>query len=193
MSSIATMRGDGGETALVGGVRVSKSSTRVEAYGNVDELSAQLGFARSICEDAALADLVHGIQRDLFVVGAVLATAPSSPRKPEPLATALVDRLTAEVHRLEAVDGMLSDWALPGGHRGAAAFDVARTVCRRAERATVRVIETGEAVQPEVVAYLNRLSDLLWLMGRKLELDAGVNASVRTETGRTGNRWSRAW
>ena len=70
---------------------------------------------------------------------------------------------------------------------------MARTVCRRAERAVVRLVESGEVVQPTILAYLNRLSDLLWLLGRKLELDAGVSGSLRAATGKTGNRWSRAW
>jgi cob(I)alamin adenosyltransferase len=88
---------------------------------------------------------------------------------------------------------MLSDWSLPGDHRTAAAFNLARTICRRAERGVVRLHESGEAVQPSILGYLNRLSDLLWLFARKLELDAGVNSSLRMQTGKDGNRWSRAW
>ena len=88
---------------------------------------------------------------------------------------------------------MLSDWSVPGTHTAAAAFDVSRTVCRRAERSVVRLVESGDAVQPTILAYLNRLSDLLWLIGRKLELDAGVSGSLRAQTGKAGNRWSRAW
>jgi cob(I)alamin adenosyltransferase len=88
---------------------------------------------------------------------------------------------------------MLSDWSVPGDHVAAAAFNVARTVCRRAERGVVRLAESGEPVQPVIVAYLNRLSDLLWLVARKLEHDAGINSSLRAQTGRDGNRWSRAW
>ncbi|NOT24735.1 MAG: ATP:cob(I)alamin adenosyltransferase, partial [Acidobacteria bacterium] len=96
-------------------------------------------------------------------------------------------------HRLEAIEGLLSDWTIAGAHSAAAAFDVARTVCRRAERGIVRLAEAGEPVAPGILAYVNRLSDLLWLFGRKLELDAGVSGSLRAETGRAGNRWSRAW
>ena len=88
---------------------------------------------------------------------------------------------------------MLADWSIPGEHRAAAAFDVARTICRRAERALVRLQEAGAAVQPAILAYVNRLSDLLWLFGRKLEHDAGVSGSLREVTGKTGNRFSRAW
>src|SRR5436190_1832679 len=120
MRSISTTRGDGGETGLAGGIRVSKASRRVNAYGNVDELNAALGFARSICDDADIRDV-------------------------------------------------LADWSISGELTTAAAFDVARTVCRRAERGVVRLAESGEAIPPATLAYLNRLSDLLWIMARKLE------------------------
>jgi cob(I)alamin adenosyltransferase len=191
--SIATMKGDGGQTSLAGGVRVSKSSIRVGTYGTIDELNSSIGFARSICDDAELAAFAKRIQQELFTIGSALATPPTSP-KPQPVIDpALVDRLTAEVHRIEAIEGMLADWSIPGEHTAAAAFDVARTICRRAERDIVRLIESGEPVPALVLPYVNRLSDLLWLFGRKLEHDAGVNASLREQTGKTGNRFSRAW
>jgi len=187
------MRGDGGETSLAGGVRVSKASARVDTYGTIDELNSSLGFARSICEDAEMASFTKGVQQDLFKIGSSLATPPESPKPQIEIDGALVDRLTAEVHRIEAIDGLLADWSIPGEHRTAAAFDVARTICRRAERALVRLQEAGAVVQPSLLAYVNRLSDVLWLFGRKLEHDAGVNASLRDATGKTGNRFSRAW
>jgi cob(I)alamin adenosyltransferase len=191
--SISTMRGDGGETSLAGGVRVSKGSLRVETYGTVDELNSSLGFARSICEDAAVASFTKSIQQDLFRIGSSLATPAESPKPQVAIDPALVDRLTAEVHRVEAIEGILADWSIPGEHRTAAAYDVARTICRRAERSLVRLLESGAAVQPAILAYLNRLSDLLWLFGRKLEHDAGVSGSLREVTGKAGNRFSRAW
>ena len=193
MSSISTMRGDGGETSLAGGVRVSKASARVDTYGTIDELNSTLGFARSICEDEAVAAFTKSVQQDLFAIGSSLATPTESPKPQIVIDPVLVDRLTAEVHRIEGTDGILADWSIPGEHRAAAAFDVARTVCRRAERALVRLQEAGAVVQPAILAYVNRLSDLLWLFGRKLELDAGVSGSLREATGRTGNRFSRAW
>ena len=193
MRSISTMRGDGGETSLAGGIRVSKGSARVETYGTVDELNSVMGFARSICEDAEIAALTKTIQQDLFRIGSSLARPEDSPKAPVPIESDLVDRLTTEVHRIEAIEGILADWSIPGEHRAAAAFDVARTVCRRAERQLVRLLESGGAAQPAILPYLNRLSDLLWLFGRKLEHDAGVNASLRDVTGKTGNRFSRAW
>jgi len=193
MGSISTMKGDSGETGLAGGIRVSKSSLRVDAYGTVDELNSTLGFARSICDDEQIVNLTIGIQKELFKVGSALATPPESPKPQIPIGTEMVERLTIEVHRLEAIEGILSDWSVPGALSVAAAFDIARTVCRRAERGVVRLVESGEPVQPTIVAYLNRLSDLLWLIGRKLEHAAGVSGSLRAETGKTGNRWSRAW
>jgi cob(I)alamin adenosyltransferase len=191
--SISTMRGDGGETSLAGGLRVSKASERVETYGTIDELISSLGFARSICEDADIAALTKGIQKDLFTIGSSLATPAESPKPQVPVEPSLVDHLTTEVHRIEAIDGILADWSIPGEHRAAAAFDVARTICRRAERALVRLQEGGVAVQPAILAYVNRLSDLVWLFGRKLEHDAGVSSSLREATGKAGNRFSRAW
>ena len=156
MRSISTMRGDGGETSLAGGVRVSKGSLRVETYGTVDELNSSLGFARSICEDAEIAAFTKGVQQDLFRIGSSLATPAESPKPQIVIDPALTERLTAEVHRLEAIEGMLADWSIPGEHTGAAAaFDVARTICRRAERSLVRFQESGAAVQPAILPYIN--------------------------------------
>jgi cob(I)alamin adenosyltransferase len=191
--SISTMRGDGGETSLAGGVRVSKASARVEAYGTIDELNSSLGFARSICDDGEIAAFTKAVQQDLFRIGSSLATPTESPKPQVIIDPTVVDRLTAEVHRIEAIEGMLADWSIPGEHTAAAAFDMARTICRRGERALVRLQEAGAVVQPAILAYVNRLSDLLWLFGRKLERDAGVSGSLREVTGKTGNRFSRAW
>jgi cob(I)alamin adenosyltransferase len=193
MGSISTTRGDSGQTGLAGGIRVSKASLRVEAYGTIDELNSAIGLARSLCDDEPLAELARRIQLELFKLGSALATPPDSPKPPVPIDAALVDALTAEVHRLEAIEGLLADWSLPGGCPASAAFDVARTVCRRAERGVVRLMESGEGVPPASLPYLNRLSDLLWLAGRKIDHDAGVDGSVRAMTGKSGNRFSRAW
>jgi cob(I)alamin adenosyltransferase len=192
-SSISTTRGDNGQTGLAGGIRVSKASLRVDTYGNVDELNSTLGFARSICEDTEIVELSKRIQRDLFTIGSSLATPPASPKAQVAVTTEMVDALTAEVHRFEAIEGVLADWSLPGTLPVTAAFDVARTVCRRAERGVVSLIENGEPVQPAILPYLNRLSDLLWIVGRKLEHDAGVSGSLREVTGKVGSRFSRAW
>ena len=156
-------------------------------------MNAAIAFARSICEQPAIAAFAKSVQQDLFKVASALATPPASPKPQVPIDTAMVDRLTGEVHRIEAIEGMLSDWSLSGDLAVAAAFNLARTVCRRAERAVVRLAESEDAVQPAILAYLNRLSDLLWLFARQLEHDAGINSSLREQTGKGGNRWSRAW
>ena len=190
--SIATKQGDTGQTGLIGGTRVSKADRRVEAYGTIDELGAQMGFARSICEDNEVHALTKAIQRELFIISGSIAN-PLAAKKDSPDVTAeMVEGLTMEVHRIEKMEGILSDWSLPGEHVAAAAFDVARTICRRAERCVVRLAESGEEISAETVAYLNRLSDLLWLFGRLLELRAGIDTSLRDENHR-GSRWSRAW
>jgi cob(I)alamin adenosyltransferase len=191
--SIATQRGDTGQTSLAGGIRVSKGAIRVEAYGGVDELNAALALARSICDTPGIASLTRSIQQDLFKIASAIATPPDSAKAPVQIGGEMVERLTIEVHRIEAIDGMLSDWSLSGDLAVAAAFNLARTVCRRAERGVVRLAESGGAVQPETLAYLNRLSDLLWLIARQLEHEAGINSSLRDQTGKGGNRWSRAW
>jgi cob(I)alamin adenosyltransferase len=192
ITSIATKRGDGGQTSLAGGTRVSKGHLWVEAYDTIDELNSAMGFARSICENPEVHEIVKAIQRELFRVGSAVATAPESPKKPPPITPEMVEALTAELHRIEAIEGLLSDWSLPsasglvrvrcGAHRLPA--------CRK--RHLVRLAESGEDVSPPVLAYLNRLSDLLWLFGRFVEARAGVDASLRDEAHK-GNRWSRTW
>jgi cob(I)alamin adenosyltransferase len=162
--SIATKRGDSGQTGLAGGIRVSKSSLRVEACGTVDELNSALGVARSRCES----DDLQG-------------------------RTKVMEGLTRQVYEVEATEGLLSDWSLPGEHPTCAAYDFARTVCRRAERCVVRLTESGETVDPNILAYLNRLSELLWLFARKIEVDAGIGNSLREMNGKSGAKWSRAW
>ncbi|HVF68740.1 MAG TPA: cob(I)yrinic acid a,c-diamide adenosyltransferase [Pyrinomonadaceae bacterium] len=191
--SIATKHGDKGDTGLIGGARVSKADVRVEAYGTVDELGAALGFARSICEDAEVGELAKSIQRELFTVaGAIASPEGGRESKTTYVTPEMVEALTSHVNRIESAEGILSDWTLPGEHAAAAAFDLARTICRRAERCVVRLSETGVEVNEHVVPYLNRLSDLIWLMGRLLELRAGLDTRLRDDDHK-GPRWSRAW
>jgi cob(I)alamin adenosyltransferase len=190
--SIATKQGDCGLTSLVGGLRVSKADLRVEAFGAIDELNAALGFARSICTNAEISSWTSDIQKTLFRVGAALATPPEREKDATPVVAEDVDRLTDLVNAIETKEGTLSDWSLPGVHREAAAFEVARTVCRRSERAIVRLSESGAAVHAHVLPYINRLSDLIWLFGRLLELESGVDSRLRDEQHK-GPRWSKAW
>lgn len=188
--SIATKGGDKGETALPGGRRVSKASARVESYGTLDELISAMGFARAICPDEELRTLTKEIQRELFLVSAAVATPPDAKNGVPEISAERVEALTAHVHRFEAMDGILKDWSIPGEDACAAAYDVARTICRRAERLVVALGEMGEPVQENALAYINRLSDLLWLFGRVVELRQGVNSRLRTTDGPS---WSRAW
>ncbi|MCX6606279.1 MAG: cob(I)yrinic acid a,c-diamide adenosyltransferase [Acidobacteria bacterium] len=190
--SIATMRGDGGQTGLSGGIRVSKSSPRVESFGTLDELISMMGLARAICPNEDLKAATKRIQKELFKVASAISTPPESPKGIPVVEDAMVDALTAHVHLIEAIPGMLDDWTLPGEDAASATFDVARTICRRAERLVVGLIEGGLVVQPNVVRYLNRLSDLLWLFGRQIEKEAGKDARLRDEA-TPGPKWSRAW
>lgn len=190
--SISTKGGDGGRTSLAGGVRVSKAHPRVECYGTIDELISQMGFARSVCTDAEVRKQIKALQRELYKVGSAIATPPQS-RKPAPeITSGMVDALEAEVHRIESVSGVLADWSLPGELSDAAALDVARTVCRRAERLATALVNEGQLTNPAILAYLNRLSDLLWLLARLLESRQGVDSSLRTPDTK-GPHWSRAW
>jgi len=190
--SIATKTGDKGKTGLIGGERVSKADFRVETYGTIDELGAAMGFARSICSDEEINELTKKIQRELFLVAGSVAN-PRFEEAPKPYVTLeMIDYLTGEVSRIEKIEGILSDWSLPGDVSSAAAYDMARTICRRAERCVVRMHESGENVDTQIITYLNRLSDLLWLIGRFLELKAGVDSSFRDDE-HAGKRWSRAW
>jgi cob(I)alamin adenosyltransferase len=190
--SIATKRGDGGQTGLAGGIRISKADLRVESYGSVDELNTTLGFARSICTDKEIRDWTETIQRTLFRLGSALATPPESKKTPPVVTPEDVEELTKLVHQIEATDGILSDWSLPGAHTESAAYEVARTVCRRAERNAVRLANSGVEFKPEILAYLNRLSDVIWLFGRLIEVRAGIDARLRSGD-TAGPKWSRAW
>jgi cob(I)alamin adenosyltransferase len=191
--SIATKTGDNGQTSLIGGARVAKSDLRVETYGSIDELGAQMGFARSICDDDEVTEIIKSIQKELFLVSSVVATMPEGKHQTPEVTSAMIEALTAQVERIEKIDGIIGDWALPGDHRAAAAFDIARTVCRRAERRLVELTQQDERPQLQnAVTYLNRLSDLLWLLGRLLEVRAGVNSRLRDEA-HAGNNWTKAW
>ena len=187
--SIATQTGDNGDTSLIGGMRVSKGDARVEAYGTVDELIAHIGLARALSGHEEASSMARALQRDLFAVAELLATGADPQTGLDP---SRVAHLTNEVRRIERQEGILADWALAGEHAGAAAFDVARTVCRRAERCVVRLRDAGASVDSSIVVYLNRLADLLWLIGRLIERDNGIDASLRDPED-AGRRWSKAW
>ena len=174
---IYTKTGDQGETGLFGGGRVSKDDPRVEAYGDVDELNAVLGLARSLELMPRIDEVVVPVQRDLFSLGALLAT-PQPDRMKQQLEKARIDE--ARIEQLErAIDHgeeelePLRAFVLPGGTPKSAALHVARTVCRRAERRVIALQREAE-VPPVVIKYLNRLSDLLFVLARVANRRAGA-------------------
>lgn len=172
---IYTKTGDDGETGLYGGGRVSKDDARIEAYGTVDELNALLGLARTEPLPAQIDQLLRQIQNELFDVGAELATRDPTAR----LATTLGDRqigaLEKSIDDFEATLAPLRQFILPGGTSSAAALHLARTVCRRAERRVVSLAAVpNEHVSTALVVYLNRLSDLLFVLARATNHAAGV-------------------
>jgi cob(I)alamin adenosyltransferase len=169
---IYTKTGDGGETGLLGGARVSKDHPRVVAYGDVDELNSALGVVRAESRDRGLVRLVHAVQKDLFAIGAQLAD-PShrvASKRAKAAVTALhVRRLERAIDACESELPPLRAFVLPGGTPLAAHLHVARTVCRRAERSAVSLARgavRGADVDPRIVVYLNRLSDLLFVLAR---------------------------
>ncbi|MDI3299266.1 MAG: cob(I)yrinic acid a,c-diamide adenosyltransferase [Bacillota bacterium] len=189
-----TRTGDAGETGLVDGSRVRKSSPRVDAYGSVDELNAAIGVVLSEEPGEELAATLRRVQGELFVVGARLA-APAAReaagaramRLPELPADA-VARLEREIDRLEEGLEPLDRFILPGGGRAGALLHLARTVCRRAERAVVRLAE-AEPVEPEIGRYLNRLSDYLFVAARAANRREG-RAEIGWSAGEAGGRSS---
>lgn len=173
---IYTKTGDGGETGLFGGARVSKACDRVDAYGELDELNAALGVCRAHGLPADIDAVVASVQVDLFVVGAELATAPG---REASLHIALLDdaavsRLESAIDASEASLPPLKSFVLPGGTPASASLHLARTVARRAERRLV-ALTAQEPLRPVVLIYLNRLSDLLFSLARRANLLAGVD------------------
>jgi len=172
---IYTKTGDSGETSLFDNTRVSKADARVDAYGEVDEVNACLGAARAAGVDVDMSALIEGLQKDLFALGARLAD-PSARIAERVTKAAITDadvqRLEQAIDRLEATLPPLRRFILPGGSSAGALLHLARTVCRRAER---RVIGLGAgAVEPILIIYLNRLSDLLFVMARAANHRAGA-------------------
>jgi cob(I)alamin adenosyltransferase len=171
---IYTKTGDDGTTGLFGGGRVKKASLRVDAYGTVDELNATLGLARATKLDPDSEAILARAQVDLFTLGAELACVPGKEAKLNmPLLSAEdAERLEQAIDHAEAFVPPLKYFVLPGGSAQAAALHLARTVCRRAERA-VLALDDGEP-RAELVIYLNRLSDLLFVLARRANVEAKV-------------------
>ena len=171
---IYTRTGDAGETSLFGGTRVKKHDARVDAYGEIDEVNAWLGLARASRLDPALDEEVVHLQRDLFALGAQLAD-PADKLAPRVTKAVLTDgdvaRLEQLIDRLEQELPPLRRFILAGGTPAGAALHVARTVCRRAER---RIVALGSPIDPVLLQYVNRLSDLLFVLARVANHRGGV-------------------
>ena len=172
--SIVTKTGDHGTTGLMYKHRVSKCHPRVEASGAIDELNAALGWARASARDDPLREKIFAIQKELVSIMGEIATLPEDAERyvkdgyPR-VVPAMTDRLETHVKEIEAKKISYQGWATPGANPSSAALDVARTVCRRAERAVCALKEVNEPINPEIIIYLNRLSDLLWLWARWAE------------------------
>ena len=175
LMSIVTRTGDGGETSLIYGRRLSKADPRVEAYGCVDELTAALGLARSSSSDKLISEEVFAAQKDLIVVMGELATAPSDLERYakdgfQLTTSAMVDRITAVILDLEKDKSLYpKDWVIPGATAPSASLDFARATCRRAERHIAALSTTEKDFNPEILRYVNRLSDLCWILARRAE------------------------
>jgi len=176
--SIVTRTGDDGTTALMYGRRVPKSHPRVETYGTVDELNAALGLARATAREDFVRENLLAIQKDLVVLMGELAVLPEDLSRYAKdgysvVAPEMTAKLEALVRKIESPNASFKGWATPGATMHSAALDVARAVCRRAERRVCGLKETGESTNGEIVIYLNRLSDLLWLFARWVETRSG--------------------
>ncbi|MER3474091.1 MAG: ATP:cob(I)alamin adenosyltransferase [Armatimonadota bacterium] len=175
---IYTRTGDNGTTGLLGGQRLSKDAPRVEAYGSVDELNAHIGLAMThLHHHVRLYEMLQRVQNTLFVIGAELATPIGQKPPVEPVDASHVQELEGWIDELEQGLPSLRHFILPGGSAGSAVLHVARTVCRRTERRVVALfhIEPGNA---HIITYLNRLSDLLFVMARAVNAAEGVEDTI---------------
>ncbi|MFW5952206.1 MAG: cob(I)yrinic acid a,c-diamide adenosyltransferase [Gemmatimonadota bacterium] len=176
MSRIYTRTGDRGKTGLFGGGRVAKSDLRVAAYGDVDELNAAVGWARTRLPDGdEVGRRLEAVQADLFAIGAHLATPPGAPSREHlpPLPAERPAEMEAWIDAAEDELAPLRSFILPGGSEAGAALHLARTVCRRAERAIVALARQAE-VDGSILVYMNRLSDLLFDLARLVNHRAGI-------------------
>lgn len=172
---IYTKTGDKGKTSLFGGTRVDKSHLRIDAYGTIDELNAHLGFLRDQVQNENDSDVLNKIQDQLFTIGALLASDPEKKKMKLPdLKEEDVFFLELEIDKIEEELPELKNFIIPGGHPVVSAAHIARTVCRRAERAIV-LLSVNSPVDAMLLEYINRLSDYLFVLGRHLAKELKVN------------------
>ncbi len=163
MGRFYTRGGDGGETSLLGGHRVRKTDPRIAACGDTDELNSAIGLARALCTDEDIQKELELVQHDLFAIGAEIVAAGNI--QPPRVSAARVQAIEASIDRVGAIVGEQRTFLLPGGTPGAAALHLARAVCRRAERAVDRLVRE-HGLRKEMLAYMNRLSSLLYVLAR---------------------------
>lgn len=171
-SLVYTKTGDKGTTSLVGGSRVPKTHIRLEAYGTIDELNAHLGLLHSYLLDESDRDFIQAIQHKLFSIGSHLATDQEKTqlKTASIITTEHVERIEREIDKLDEILPELNAFIIPGGSRTSAVCHVCRTICRRAERRILTLSETC-IIAPELLAYVNRLSDYLFVLARKINFD----------------------
>jgi cob(I)alamin adenosyltransferase len=174
---IYTKTGDTGETALFGGARVPKNHHRVDAYGTVDELNSYIGLLRDLIETPDYRAILKEIQDRLFTIGAVLASDPTKQMSVPDIKSEDIELLENQIDTMEENLPMLKNFILPGGHSTVSFCNIARTVCRRAERLVV-ALDAIEKIDPLSIKYLNRLSDYLFVLGRKVGLDLGAEEII---------------
>lgn len=188
--SIATKTGDNGSTGLMYNRRVSKCHPRVEAYGSVDELNTALGLAKASTSETYLKEILHTTQLELVILMGELATLPEDLERYQKdgfkrVEPTLTQRLDATVKSLEARQISFKGWATPGANVSSATLDVARTACRRAERRISALLEADQLKNQEILIYLNRLSDVLWLLARWVETQLdGTSQTHEQATGK---------
>jgi cob(I)alamin adenosyltransferase len=174
---IYTKTGDKGETGLFGGARVPKYHPRVEAYGTVDELNSYIGLLRDLIETPQYRAVLKDIQDRLFMIGAVLASDPDKQMMTPDIKESDIQLLENQIDMMESSVPILKNFILPGGHPTVSYCNIARTVCRRAERLVV-LLNVEQSTDPLSIIYLNRLSDYLFVLGRKVGQDLGVEEVI---------------
>lgn len=172
---IYTKTGDKGETGLFGGKRLPKNHIRIESYGTVDELNSYIGLLRDAIEHKDYKALLKTIQERLFTIGSNLASDPEKNMITPDVHPSDIELLETEMDKMDAILPPLKNFILPGGHTTVSFCHIARTVCRRAERMVVALHYNEPPVDPMIIQYLNRLSDYLFMLGRKLSHDLGAD------------------
>ena len=180
MPKIYTRHGDEGETSLLYGGRVSKTDQRCEAYGTVDEAVSALGLARSLVKTGSLKDIIETVQRDLFTVGAELATDPKEYAKLQKhfsvVTQEMIDHLEHLIDEMNQEITLPRSFIIPGASAASGALDLSRSILRRAERQVVALKEQGILGNPQVLKYMNRLADLVFMMARYEDRDLPLEA-----------------